>query len=124
MASLLIALIYVAFISLGLPDSLLGAAWPVVRLEFGAELSGAGVIAMITSGGTIVSSLLSDRMNRRFGTGMVTAVSVLMTAVALFGFSLTKSVLAMCVLAIPYGLGAGGVDAACGNCVPKGGKRL
>lgn len=117
MASLLIALIYVAFISLGLPDSLLGAAWPVVRLEFGAELSGAGVIAMIISGGTIVSSLLSDRMNRRFGTGMVTAVSVLMTAVALFGFSLTKSVLAMCVLAIPYGLGAGGVDAALNNYV-------
>lgn len=69
MASLLLAIIYLSFISLGLPDSLLGSAWPVMRLEFGASLSFAGVVSMIISGGTIVSSLLSDRMTQRLGAG-------------------------------------------------------
>ena len=83
MFSLLLAVIYLAFISLGLPDSLLGSAWPLMRLELGAPLSFAGVISMLIACGTIVSSLLSDRLTRRFGAGLVTAVSVAMTAAAL-----------------------------------------
>lgn len=113
----LLGIIYMAFISLGLPDSLLGSAWPVMHSEIGAPLSYAGVITMIIAGGTIVSSLLSDRLTKRFGTGLVTAVSVLLTAAALFGFSKSTSLLMLCVMAIPYGLGAGAVDAALNNYV-------
>ncbi|MBR1821646.1 MAG: MFS transporter [Clostridia bacterium] len=117
MVSLLLAIIYMAFISLGLPDSLLGSAWPVMRLALGAPLSFAGVISMIIAGGTIVSSLLSERLTRRLGTGLVTAVSVAMTALALFGFSISGSVAMLCLWAVPYGLGAGAVDAALNNYV-------
>ena len=117
MFSLLLAIIYIAFISLGLPDSLLGSAWPVMRLQFGAPLSQAGLISMIIAGGTIVSSLFSERMTRRLGTGLVTAISVGMTAAALLGFSLSGSVTALCLWAVPYGLGAGAVDAALNNYV-------
>ena len=117
MFSILLAIIYVAFISLGLPDSLLGSAWPVMRLQFGAPLSFAGVISMIIAGGTIVSSLLSDRMTRKLGAGLVTAVSVAMTAAALLGFSISRSLAALCLWAIPYGLGAGAGDAALNNFV-------
>lgn len=117
MFTLLLALIYISFISLGLPDSLLGSAWPVMRVEFNASLDFAGAISMIITAGTIVSSLLSDRMTRKFGAGVVTAVSVSMTAIALFGFSVSGSVPALCLWAIPYGLGAGGVDAALNNFV-------
>ena len=117
MASLLLAIIYLSFISLGLPDSLLGSAWPVMRLELGASLSFAGVVSMIISGGTIMSSLLSDRVTRRLGTGRVTAASVAMTAAALFGFSTCRAAWMLCLWAIPYGLGAGGVDAALNNYV-------
>lgn len=117
MVSLLLAIIYLSFISLGLPDSLLGAAWPVMRLEFGAALSFAGVVSMIISGGTIVSSLLSDRMTRRLGPGLVLAGSVAMTAAALFGFSTCHAAWMLCLWAIPYGLGAGGCDAALNNYV-------
>ncbi len=117
MFSLLLAIIYMAFISLGLPDSLLGSAWPVMRLELGAPLSMAGLISMIIAGGTIVSSLLSERLTRKLGAGLVTAVSVAMTAAALFGFSISRSVLAVCLWGIPYGLGAGAVDAALNNYV-------
>ena len=117
MISLLLAIIYLAFISLGLPDSLLGSAWPVMRVQFGAPLSAAGMISMIIAGGTIVSSLLSDRMTRKLGAGLVTAISVAMTAVALFGFSISGSVAMLCLWAVPYGLGAGSVDAALNNYV-------
>ncbi|MCL2219573.1 MAG: MFS transporter [Chitinispirillia bacterium] len=117
MYSILLALIYLSFISLGLPDALLGSAWPVMREEMGAPLSFAGVISMIIAADTIVSSLLSDRMTKRFGAGMVTAASVLMTAAALFGFSAAGSFWMLCVLAVPYGLGAGAVDAALNNYV-------
>ncbi|MBQ5567966.1 MAG: MFS transporter, partial [Oscillospiraceae bacterium] len=117
MASILLAVIYLAFISLGLPDSLLGSAWPVMHQELGAPLSSSGIIFMIISGGTIVSSLLSDRLTRRFGAGAVTAFSVAMTAAALFGFSLSRSFIMLCLMAVPYGLGAGGVDAALNNYV-------
>lgn len=117
MFSLLLAIIYISFISLGLPDSLLGSAWPVMSQEFGVELSFAGVVSIIISGGTIISSLLSDRLNKKLGTGLVTAISVTMTAVALLGFSLSKSVVAICLFGIPYGLGAGAVDSALNNYV-------
>ena len=117
MVSFLLAIIYLAFISLGLPDSLLGAAWPTMHESFGVPLSYAGVISMIIAFGTIVSSLQSDRLTRRFGTGKVTAFSVATTALALFGFSITRSFWALCLWAIPYGLGAGSVDASLNNYV-------
>lgn len=117
MYSLLLALIYLAFISLGLPDSLLGAAWPSMYPELGVPVSCAGVISMLISVNTVVSSLLSDRLTRRFRTARVTAVSVGMTAFAMLGFSLCGSFWQICVLAVPYGLGAGSVDAALNNYV-------
>ncbi|MCL2184220.1 MAG: MFS transporter [Chitinispirillia bacterium] len=117
MYSILLALIYLSFISLGLPDALLGSAWPVMRAGMGAPVSFAGIVYMIIAGGTILSSLLSDRVTKRFGAGMVTAVSVLATAAALFGFSAAASFWMLCVLAVPYGLGAGAVDAALNNYV-------
>lgn len=117
MLHLLLAIIYLSFISLGLPDSVLGAAWPSMYLEFGVPVSYAGVISMIISVGTIVSSLQSDRLTRWLGTGKVTAISVGMTAVALFGFSASHSFFALCLWAVPYGLGAGSVDASLNNYV-------
>ena len=117
MIHLLLAIIYLAFISLGLPDALLGSAWPAMYPEFDVPVSYAGIISMIIAGGTIVSSLQSDRLTRRLGTGKVTAISVAATAVALFGFSITNSFWGLCVWAIPYGLGAGSVDAALNNYV-------
>lgn len=117
MFSLLIAIIYLAFISLGLPDSLLGSAWPVMRLELGASLSMGGIITMIISGGTILSSLASERITHKLGAGLTTAISVAMTAVALFGFSISDAFWQLCLWAIPYGLGAGAVDAALNNYV-------
>ena len=112
MASLLLPVIYLAFISLGLPDSLLGSAWPSMVGQLGADLSWAGIVSMIISAGTIVSSLCSERLNARLGTGGVTAVSVLLTAAALFVFSTCTRFWQLCVWAVPYGLGAGSVDAA------------
>lgn len=117
MFGLLIAIIYLSFISLGLPDSLLGSAWPVMSEEFGAPVSYAGIVSVIISVCTIISSLLSDRTTKRFGAGLVTAVSVGATALALLGFSFAKAFWQLVVLAIPYGLGAGGVDAALNNYV-------
>ena len=117
MTHVLLAIIYVAFISLGLPDALLGAAWPSMYRDFSVPVSYSGIIFMIIAGGTIVSSLQSDRLTKAFGAGKVTAFSVLMTAVALFGFSVSRSYAALCLWAIPYGLGAGSVDAALNNYV-------
>lgn len=117
MYSLLLAIIYIAFISLGLPDSLLGSGWPVMYGQLGVPISYAGIITMIIAGGTIVSSLMSDKMTRKLGEGLVTAISVAMTAAALFGFSVSRSFILLCIWAIPYGLGAGGVDAALNNYV-------
>ena len=117
MASLLLPVIYLAFISLGLPDSVLGAAWPSMYGELGAALSWAGVVSMIVSLGTIVSALCSERLTLRLGPGGVTAVSVLLTAVALLGFSLSGQFWQLCLWAVPYGLGAGSVDAALNNYV-------
>ena len=117
MVSLLLPLIYLSFISLGLPDGLLGAAWPAIYPVFGVEVSASGIVFMIVSLGTVISSLLSDRMTSRFGTGKVTTVSVAMTAAALFGFSVSNSFPMLCLWAVPYGLGAGGVDASLNNYV-------
>ena len=117
MASLLLAIIYLAFISLGLPDTLLGSGWPVMYRELNVPLSFAGIITFIISCGTVISSLLSDRMTRALGAGRVTAISVLMTALALLGFSFANNFWLLCLLAIPYGLGAGAVDAALNNFV-------
>lgn len=117
MFHLLLAIIYLAFISLGLPDALLGSAWPTMYTEFGVPVSYAGIISMIIALGTIISSLQSDRLTRRFGTGRVTAVSVGITAAALLGFSFTHSFWLLCLWAVPYGLGAGSVDASLNNYV-------
>lgn len=117
MFQLLLVIIYLAFISLGLPDSLLGSAWPVMYQEFSVPVSYAGGISMIIAAGTIVSSLQSDRLTKKLGTGKVTAFSVLMTALALFGFSVSHSFAALCLWAVPYGLGAGSVDASLNNYV-------
>lgn len=117
MFQLLLVIIYLAFISLGLPDSLLGAAWPSMYPEFSVPVSYAGGISMIIAAGTILSSLQSDRLTKKLGTGKVTAISVLMTAAALFGFSISHSYLALCLWAVPYGLGAGSVDASLNNYV-------
>ena len=117
MVALLIAIIYLSFISLGLPDSLLGSAWPIMRVDFDAPLSFAGIISMIICLGTIVSSLMSDRLTKKLGTGLVTAISVAMTAAALFLFSIATQFWQLALFAIPYGLGAGGVDASLNNYV-------
>lgn len=117
MGSLLLALIYVCFISLGLPDSLLGSAWPVLHTELDVPVSFAGIISTTIFVGTILSSLFSERLAHRFGAGRVTAVSVVTTAVALFGFYTCKSFTMLLLWAIPYGLGAGAVDAVLNNYV-------
>ena len=117
MFQLLLTIIYLAFISLGLPDSLLGSAWPSMYTELSVPISYAGMISMIIAVGTIVSSLLSERLTKKLGTGRVTALSVLTTAVALFGFSVSHSFAALCLWAVPYGLGAGSVDASLNNYV-------
>ena len=112
MFSILLLMIYLAFVSLGLPDALLGSAWPIMYQEFAVPVSYSGTVFMIICGGTILSSLNSEKLNRRFGTGKITAISVFLTAIALFGFSISHSFLMLCLFAIPYGLGAGSVDAA------------
>ncbi|MGN0244936.1 MAG: MFS transporter [Lachnospiraceae bacterium] len=117
MYSILLAIIYLAFISLGLPDSILGAAWPSMQPQLGVPVSYAGGISVIIAGGTIISSLFSNYFIHKLGTGKVTAISVLMTAVALFGFSVSDSYWKLCLWGIPCGLGAGSVDAALNNFV-------
>ena len=117
MIGFLLAIIYLSFISLGLPDGLLGAAWPTMCVEMDVPVSYAGLISVTIAAGTIVSSLLSDRLTLRFGTGKVTAFSVAMTALALLGFSVTKNYWLLFVWAVPYGLGAGSVDASLNNYV-------
>lgn len=117
MIHLLLPVIYLAFINLGLPDSLLGAAWPSISVDLGAPVSYAGIISMIIAAGTIVSSLQSDRLTRALGPGLVTALSAVMTAAALIGFSMSRSFPMLCLWAIPYGLSAGSVDAALNNYV-------
>ncbi len=117
MFQLLLLVIYLSFVSLGLPDSLLGSAWPAMYSEMSVPVSFAGIVSMIIAGGTIISSLQSDRLTRKFGTGKVTAFSVMLTAISLLGFSVSRSFGQLCLWAIPYGLGAGSVDASLNNYV-------
>jgi len=112
MFHLLLVVIYLSFISLGLPDGLLGAAWPTMYPQMQVPVSWSGIVFIIISVGTVVSSLLSDRLTRKFGTGKVTAISVAMTAAAMLGFSVSRSFWMLCLWAIPYGLGAGSVDSS------------
>lgn len=117
MTSLLLAVIYLAFIGLGLPDSLLGAAWPMIYPQFGVPVSSMGLISMIISAGTILSSLNSSCLTRALGAGKVTLLSTALTAIALLGFGMSRSLWQLCFWAVPYGLGAGSVDAALNNYV-------
>ena len=117
MIHLLLLIIYLSFISLGLPDALLGAAWPIMSREFAVPVSYAGGISLIIAMGTVVSSLQSDRLTKWLGSGKVTAFSVIMTAAAIFGFSISREYWQLCLWAIPYGLGAGSVDASLNNYV-------
>lgn len=114
---LLLALIYLAFISLGLPDSLLGSGWPVIHNDLSVPISFMGIVSMVISGGTIVSSILSDKLTRKLGTSIVTVGSVFLTVIALFGFSFSRQFWMLLVFAVPYGLGAGAIDAALNNYV-------
>ncbi|MFD0704921.1 MFS transporter [Alloscardovia venturai] len=117
MAHLLLAVIYLAFISLGLPDSLMGSAWPTMYTQFHVPLAFAGIVQIIITAGTVVSALLSDRLTYHLGAAKVTLISVVMTAAALFGFSVSPNFWVLCLVAIPYGLGAGAIDAALNNYV-------
>lgn len=117
MFSLLLPIIYMSFISLGLPDALLGAAWPAVHVEFHVPVSYMGFVGVLISGSTVVSSLMADHINQRFGTGKVTAVSTAITAAALIGFGISTEFWHLLVLAVPYGMGAGSIDAALNNYV-------
>lgn len=115
MVNLLLAIIYLAFISLGLPDGLLGAGWPSMYKDLNVPMSYGGIVSMIIAAGTIISSLFSDRLTKKLGTGKVTMFSVLLTALSLFAFSISKSFWMLCLFSIPYGLGAGSVDASINN---------
>ena len=117
MATLLLIVIYIAFIGLGVPDSLFGTAWPAIYTDLNLPVSWASIVTIIVSCGTITSSLLSSWLISRFGTGKITAVSTLMTALALVGFSCSDSMLWLCLCAIPLGLGAGSIDTALNNYV-------
>ena len=117
--NLVLLIIYLAFISLGLPDSLLGSAWPVIWPEIGSSVGAAGLVSMIVAAGTIVSSLASGRITRKLGTGNITLLSCLLTAVSLLGFSMAASLVWFIILAIPLGLGAGAVDAALNHYVAE-----
>ncbi len=117
MISLLLALIYISFISLGLPDAVLGSAWPLVSVEFGVPTSNMGILTIIISAGTVISSLFSSRLINKIGVHKITSFSVLLTAISLFGFSSSPTFLALCFWAIPYGLGAGSIDTALNNYV-------
>ena len=117
MISLLLAVIYAAFISLGLPDALLGSAWPIMHTQMNVPLSYAGIVTFVIAMGTVVSSLMSDRLTLKLGAGRVTALSVSLTAIALLGFSFSGQYWMLLLFAIPYGLGAGSVDAALNNYV-------
>ena len=117
MASLLLALIYISFIGLGLPDSLLGSSWPVVHIEMGVPMSYAGIVSAVIFGGTVLTSLFSGKLLCKFGTGTITAVSMAMTAVGVLGFYFSHSYWMLILWSIPYGLGAGGVDSVLNNYV-------
>lgn len=115
MYGLLLAILYLIFISLGLPDSLLGSGWPAMHPELDIPVSYMGFVSMTISCGTVVSSLLSDKLTKKIGTRIVTVVSIFFTAAALFGFSFSNRFWMLIIFAVPYGLGAGAIDAALNN---------
>lgn len=115
--TILLIIIYLAFISLGLPDAILGSAWPMIHQDLNVSISSAGIATMIISGGTIISSLFSEKLIRRFGTGKVTTLSVMLTAAGLIGIYFSPSFIWICLLGVPLGLGAGAVDSALNNFV-------
>lgn len=117
MTTILLLIIYICYIGLGIPDSLLGTAWPAIYQEFTLPIASINVLSILISGGTIISSLLSARLVNRFGTGKITAVSTALTALALFGFSTSNNLIWLCLSAIPLGLGAGSIDSALNNYV-------
>lgn len=117
MLTILLVIIYIAFISLGLPDAIMGSAWPIMHMDLNVPVSYAGLATMIVAGGTIVSSFFSEKLIRRFGTGKVTTFSVLLTAAGLLGIYFSPSFIWICLLGIPLGLGAGAVDSALNNFV-------
>lgn len=117
MSVVLLVVIYIAFVGLGIPDSLFGAAWPAIYTDFNLPVSWGSVVTVIISCGTIASSLVSAHVIARFGTGRVTAASTALTAVALAGFAAAPNFLWMCALSAPLGLGAGAIDTALNNYV-------
>lgn len=117
MLTILLVIIYIAFISLGLPDAILGSAWPMIHQDLNVPISYAGLATMIVSGGTIISSFFSGRLINRFGTGKITTFSVFLTAVGLLGIYFSPNFIWICLLGIPLGLGAGAVDSALNNFV-------
>ena len=119
MMTFLLVMVYVAFISLGLPDSVLGAAWSIMQVDLNMGLAAAGPVQMVVSAGTVISSLLSGKILNRFGTGRVMLVSVLMTAVALLGFSVAPGYIWLFVFAVPLGLGGGAVDSGLNDFVAR-----
>lgn len=117
MMTTLLIIIFITFIGVGLPDSVLGTAWPAIYREFNLPVSLAGYISATVSACTIISSLISSKVINKFGTGVVSAVSTLMTAAALLGFAFTDNAVFFFLLAIPLGLGAGSIDTALNNFV-------
>ena len=117
MTILLLIFIYIFYIGLGIPDSLLGTAWPAIYAEFHAPISYVSFVSMIISGGTVASSLLSARIIAKLGTPKVTALSTSLTAIALLGFSCSQNFLWLCLCAVPLGIGAGSIDTALNNYV-------
>lgn len=117
MYMLLLAIIYLAFISLGLPDSLLGSGWPAMQIQLNVPLSYASILSIVTTCGTIISALSSDYLTNKYGTGKITVVSVGLTALGLFGYSIGNNFIILILFSLPYGLGAGAVDAALNNYV-------
>ena len=115
--TILLIIIYIAFIGLGIPDSLFGTAWPAIYQEFGLPISSANYVTLLISGGTLISSLFAAKIINRFGTAKVTVISTAMTAAALFGFSCSRNLFWLCLSAIPLGLGAGAIDSALNNYV-------
>lgn len=111
----LLVVIYVAFIGLGLPDTILGAAWPLMHPDLSVPISAAGILSIIASIGTIISSLLTPKFLRILGTGKLVAYSIALTAIASIGFGFADSFGALCLWAIPMGVGAGAVDVAMNN---------
>ena len=112
MGSLLLAVIYLIFISLGLPDSLLGSGWPSMQVDFGVPSSYAGFVSMTISCMTVISALLSPRMIRKFQTKWIVIASIALTVLGLIGFSFSSRYWMLFVIAVPYGLGAGCIDAS------------